>query len=324
MFFINYQQIGGFFTSLSVNRLERFQILASAHTLPYPGFIFLGIALIFFAVFFYRSKKIFILAFFMLAIWAILLLLQGDRRFLIYSLLIVFVEWALFFGDDFIKRFGLKKIIFGLIIAFCSYLIFSFFSQVRFLIQLLITKKWTMHESLIWISEHISLDWFMPGKTEFGGLYLSLLYSIKNKSDLLFGSSYVFSIPSILPRSLYPGIKPLTIADTFALKIYNEFYYFKDLMKGWGYSPVAEAFNNFGPFGVFVVFSFFGFIFEAIGRLRYKGFWSSLMYFMLVAELINFNRTSFASVVQEAVYFVVPVFALYVLYILFHEINGNS
>jgi len=324
MFFMTYEQIGGFFAILSVSRLEVFQILASAHTLPYSGFIFLGIAICFLASFSRKSRKFFILSLFMLAVWSILLLLQGDRRLLIYSLLIVFVEWSLFFGDTIIKHLGTKKLILGLFIAFCFYVILAFFSQIRFIIPLLITKELSIQESLVWISEHISLDWFMPVGAEFGGPYLSLLYSIKNKSDLLLGSSYAFSIPNILPRSLYPGPKPSGIEGNFATLIHNEFYYFTDFITGWGYSPVAEAFNNFGTLGVFIVFAMLGLLLEFFGNLRYRSFWPMLVYLMWVPELFNLNRISFASVVQEFVFMVTPVLILYVLYMLFHNVKSNT
>jgi oligosaccharide repeat unit polymerase len=324
MFFMTYEQVGGFFTILSISRLKAFQILASAHILPYSGFIFLGIAICFLAVFFYKSKKLFILSIFMLAVWSILLLLQGDRRFFVYSLLIAFVGWSLLFGDRIIKNLGIKKVVLGLFIAICFYIILAFFSQVRFMIPLLINKELSLKESLIWISEHISLDWFMPVRAEFGGPYLSLLYSIKNKSDLLLGSSYAFSIPNILPRSLYPGPKPPGIGGNFDKLIHNKFYSYTDFITGWGYSPVAEAFNNFGTLGVFIVFTMLGLLLEFLGNLRYRSFWLMLVYLMWVPELFNLNRISFASVVQEFVFMVLPVLILYILYMLFRNVKIDT
>jgi hypothetical protein len=314
MLLISYTGVGGFFGSLSIDRLQRLNILMSAHTLPYPGFIFVGLAISFYVYFTNKRFSVLLFSLVFLAIWALLLLLQGDRRLLMYSLLIVVAMWGIAEGDAKIKKFSIQRIFVFLLIVFIGYLAFSFFSGVRFLIPLLISKKWTLSDSLIWIKDHISMDWFMPGKTEFGAPYLSLLYYIENKGDRLLGSSYAFSIPYLLPRSLYPGVKPTFLADNFAIRIHDEFFSFKDVIKGWGYSPVAEAFQNFGALGPLLVFTVLGFIFESFSKLRYSGFWGQLVFLVALPELLNFNRMCFTPVFQEFVYFLVPVILLFLIY----------
>jgi hypothetical protein len=53
MLFLSYSSVGGFFGSLSIDRLQRFNTLTSAHTLPYPGFIFVSLAI----YFMFHSKR---------------------------------------------------------------------------------------------------------------------------------------------------------------------------------------------------------------------------------------------------------------------------
>jgi len=317
MLFLSYSSVGGFFGSLSIDRLQRGNILMSAHTLPYPGFIFVSLSILFYVSFKKKKFSLLLFSLLLLSFWSILLLLQGDRRFVIYSLLIVFAVWGTVEGDKIVKKFSTRKIVIFIFVIFIGYITFSFFSGIRFLIPLLISKKWTWSYSLTWIKEHISIDWFMPGKTEFGAPYLSLLYYIENKADRLLGSSYAFSVPYLLPRSLYPGVKPTFLADNFAIRIHDEFFSFKDAIKGWGYSPVAEAFQNFGTLGPFLVFAVFGFFVESLSKLRNGGFWGQLVFLIALPELLNFNRMCFTPVFQEFVYFLVPVILLFLVYEVF-------
>lgn len=314
MLFVSYTGVGGFFGSLSINRLQRLNILMYVHTLPYPGFIFVGLAVSFYVFFKTRRIPVLLLFLALFGFWVLLMLLQGDRRFLIYSIFIIVVMWGVLKGDSIVKRFSLQRMFVFLLIIFIGYLAFSFFSSVRFLIPLLVSKEWTWSDSIVWIKEHIILDWFMPGKTEFGAPYFSLLYYLENKSDCLFGSSYAFSIPYLLPRSLYPGVKPTFLADSFAIRIHDEFFSFKDVIKGWGYSPIAEAFQNFRFIGPFFIFSIWGGLLEAFNKLRYRGFWNLLIYLSFVPELLNFNRMCFAPVFQEFVYLLMPVLLLFIIY----------
>ena len=317
MLFLSYSSVGGFFGSLSIDRLQRLNTLANASTLPYPGFIFVSLAILFYVSFKKKKFSLLLFSLFLLSFWAVLLLLQGDRRFLIYSILIVSALWGMVEGDKIVKKFSTRKIVIFIFVIFIGYITFSFFSGIRFLIPLLISKKWTWSYSLTWIKEHISIDWFMPGKTEFGAPYLSLLYYIENKADRLLGSSYAFSVPYLLPRSLYPGVKPTFLADNFAIRIHDEFFSFKDAIKGWGYSPVAEAFQNFGTLGPFLVFTVFGFFVESLSKLRNGSFWGQLVFLIALPELLNFNRMCFTPVFQEFVYFLVPVILLFLVYEVF-------
>ncbi|MGC8979533.1 O-antigen polymerase [Caldisericum sp.] len=314
MFFYSYSGISGFLNSLSLSRLTRFAILASESSLPYSGFVFTSLALLFYVSFKNKSGSIIILSFVFLLFWAILLLLQGDRRFLIYSILIIVVIWGMIYGDEMVKKFSFGRIILLFILALIGYVGFSFFEKVRFLIPIIITKFWTWSESIAWIKSHISIDWFMPARSEFGAPYFSLLYFVQNKADLLLGSSYLFAIPYLLPRSLYPGVKPTFLADAFSIRIHDEFFSSLSVIKGWGYSPVAEAYQNFGVIGPFLVFFLFGFFITKLSMLKEKGFWGKLFFALIIPELLNFNRMCFAPVFQEAIFILLPAVILYLIF----------
>ncbi|MGB9833293.1 MAG: O-antigen polysaccharide polymerase Wzy, partial [Caldisericum exile] len=153
-----------------------------------------------------------------------------------------------------------------------------------------------------------------PARSEFGAPYFSLLYFVQNKADLLLGSSYLFAIPYLLPRSLYPGVKPPFLADAFSIRIHDEFFSSLSAIKGWGYSPVAEAYQNFGVIGPFLVFFLFGFFITKLSMLKEKGFWGKLFFALIIPELLNFNRMCFAPVFQEAIFILLPAVILYLIF----------
>src|SRR5437763_6790164 len=84
---------GGYLNSLAMDRVHRLQVLAekSSPSLPYLSFILVGFALATLGAYVSGSKLQKAVIVIMLAIWCVLLLLEGNRRELLYAILDVLV-----------------------------------------------------------------------------------------------------------------------------------------------------------------------------------------------------------------------------------------
>ncbi|MGI6285992.1 O-antigen polysaccharide polymerase Wzy [Neomoorella humiferrea] len=316
LFFADFQRVGGFFYAISLSRGLRMSLLSQTRgNLPYQPFVMSGIAFAWLGYFLRPLRIKRIIAFSMLAIWLILMLIQGDRRMLTYSLIIIF---GLYCSIKNVSKIKLNSK--GLFIMVIIYLSFMSFAQLRWLFTPLIRGEISIQQALSWISSNASVEWILPGINEFGGPYFTLLYSIEKSSNPLYGSSYLSAIPNLLPRSLYPGEKPPTIAQDFALHIYELYTPSRESVIGWGYSPVAEAFNNFGIMGTPIVFIVITFIWALVGQMQRYGTLGLLSFSLLLPQTLNMNRIDFSSSFMEAVY---SIFVGLIGYIMCMILKGN-
>jgi len=319
LFFLNYQRIGGFFYALSLSRGVRMALLSQTRgNLPYVGFVFSGIALMCYSYLIRKNtakKCIFYLSMF---VWLVLMFLEGDRRFTVYSLIIILGIAGTFYS----KRIKLNFRFICLILLI--YLLFIFIAQTRWLFPLLISNQMSLNGAIKWIIENISFEWLLPAKNEFAGPYFTLLYSLEYSQEKLYGISYLNSLINWLPRSLYPGEKPPTIAQQFAYLIYELYTPGRESVVGWGYSPVAEALNNFGFIGVLVIFLILGVSLGCIEKIRRRGLMGLMIYSMFLPEVLNLNRINFSSVFGEIVFNVGTIVAVLLFYILLKSINEES
>jgi oligosaccharide repeat unit polymerase len=307
LLFINYQRIGGFSYALSLSRGVRMDLLSQTRgNLPYESFAFSGLALMYYSYFTQKNcvKYVPHVAIF---IWFILMFTQGDRRFIIYSLMII-----LGIAESFYRK-QIKLNMRFLFTIFSIYILFAFIANVRWIFPFLLRDQMSLKDAMNWIVEHISFEWILPAKNEFAGPYFTLLYSLKYPQEKMYGISYLSSLIHWLPRSLYPGEKPLTIAQGFALQIYKQFTPGRESVIGWGYSPVAEAFNNFGSLGVLFIFLILGFMLGHLEKIRRKGSAGLVIYAIFLPEVINLNRINFSSVVGELVFNIGALVAVLIL-----------
>jgi len=309
MCFLNYQRIGGFMYALSLPRGVRLELLSETpHNLPYAPLVFVGLAWIWLD---YARKRLQgFWAWGLLGLWGMIVLIQGGRRFLVYAVLIAFATYAA-------VRYPKVKIKLKFVVALIAILMFSFFfAHIRWLIPDTMFGRISVGEAIERIKENVSLAWFLPGTNEFAGPYFTLLYSIAYpwpKDAPLFGKSYLQAIPNLLPRSLYPGHKPPPLGDALAIFIHQTYMPWRESAIGWGYSPVAEAFNNFKLWGIPLVFFTIGLLWEWVARFRYKNWVGILLYALLIPQTINLNRTTMAWSFQEAVYFAGVLFFVLVV-----------
>ncbi|ADI28216.1 O-antigen polymerase [Geobacillus sp. C56-T3] len=314
LLFFDYNRIGGFFYALKLDRGVRMDLLSQSRgNLPYSSFIFTGLALIAFSLrrLSIKSFKSIILMV-LLAAWCTLLIIQGDRRFLLYSFLIFFTIY--FYG----KKINIKRVLFSLILL---YVLFSVFQQVRYMIPLILNSEASISDLVNKVRKDFNIEWLLPVSNEAAGPYFTLLWHLKFGFSTLYGYSYVMSIPNILPRSLYPGEKPLTIAQDFANYIHDVYYPFRSSIIGWGFSPIAEAYVNFGVAGVFIVFLLLSLLFRKISEIKHRanGYWIMIVG-SLMPQAFNLNRINFSSVVQESV---INLFILFFSVFFIHIVLNN-
>jgi oligosaccharide repeat unit polymerase len=299
LYYLQFQQMGGYFVALATQRGERFELAGdpSALSYPYLAFVIPGIACMCYGA--ESSKKLAqrVICYGLVGFWCIVVLLQGDRRLLLQaSLTVVGVLTVL--RPNFL-RLRLRT---WLLIAL-AYLAFSVYGYARALITNVAGGLQSPSEAIQELNNNWTSDWIMPEHTEFAGPYLSLLSAVSVHTEHIYGSSYYDSILTVLPRFLYPGVKPQVLSEGFAAQVHRG----NGAVTGWGYNPVAEAYVNFGAIGVALIFVLWALFFLAVGTLRSYGVSGMLVSAALLSEAITANRIDFRNVYWETTYFVAGV-----------------
>jgi len=119
----------------------------------------------------------------------------------------------------------------------------------------------------------------------------------ENGADFRYGSSYLDAFPYLFPRSIYDrfGLKKSgTIADNFGEKVRLEVG--RERKMGFGMSPLAESFANFGFYGpIFFALVMVSFIHLIIYMLHSRSPLVVLWACMQTPALFIINRAAFAS-----------------------------
>jgi hypothetical protein len=166
---------------------------------------------------------------------------------------------------------------------------------------LFISQGMTVGEVVDLAAEHASPTWILPEHTEFGQPYVSILDLSRKEQELKWGSSYLTSLPAVLPRALYPGKKAIAPSELLASSLHSGL----GAPMGWGYTPVAEAYSNFGLPGTFFILCGWSIFFVWLARVRYRGMGGVVIAAILVQEAVNANRIDFRSVYAEGIFCVV-------------------
>lgn len=310
LLFMDFRRIGGFFHALTLDRGIRLNLLSNLRgNLPYTPFVYAGLALLTYSQ---RTLRLISvqsgLLLVCLTTWVVLMLAQGDRRLLFYSILVFL---TVYLNNKTINSRRMLKYLVPL------YILSALFQQTRFLIPLILNLKFSLSDAVNLVTGKFSAEWLLPGSTEFGGPYFSLLWYLQNDFEYLYGYTYLMSVPNILPRSLYPGEKPLTTSQAFANHIHDLYDPHRQSVMGWGFSPVAESYINFGFIGIFFVFITFALLFKVIAKFKSNNRYGILIVAILVPQAFNLNRINFSSVIQEcSLNLVVIVFAIIIVRIM--------
>lgn len=307
LYFIDYGRGGGYIALLSVTRVERGIKLSDIRGgLPYLSFVYVGVAFLAYSFSEAQRKVHKVVLFSCVCIWLLLTLAMGDRRPGVATLLIVFgVVTAM-------RRSKLKLTIPRVAAIILLYVVVVGFGSMRFVVFARASGLMTSSEASNWILDNASLDWISPAKSEFAGPYITLADAVDRGRGFSLGESYLAGIPQVLPRSVYPGEKPEAINDEFASEMAARGGL--QVVSGWGYSPVAEAYLNFRSAGVLPVF-FFGAIFCACvfsSRLVHPA--SNLVSALMLPVMLDANRTDWSNLLQGTV-FTLVVFCIALLFV---------
>ena len=120
----------------------------------------------------------------------------------------------------------------------------------------------------------------------------TLAYIIDDKWDLRYGYTYfVLPFQIAVPRYIYPN-KPEDLGKEFVNKTFGEG------SQGYAYTPVTEAYLNFGILGPLFVFVLFSLAFSLlIRKLNLSSI--SFVYFLLYSFVFDFCRGTFATVIYQ-------------------------
>lgn len=120
----------------------------------------------------------------------------------------------------------------------------------------------------------------------------TLAYVIDDKWDLRYGYTYfVLPFQIAVPRYLYPN-KPDDLGKEFVNKTFGEG------SQGYAYTPVTEAYLNFGVLGPLFVFVLFSLFLSQFVR-RFTEYGISFVYFISYSFVFDFCRGTFATVIYQ-------------------------
>jgi hypothetical protein len=233
--------------------------------------------------------------------WTVILTAQGDRRPLMYMLLGFFVINE---TVQLVRTSG-KRILLFLVVLYCFS---ALMSSVRSVFPFLADGSMRLSEAVVWATDHVTADDLLPEQGEFAGPYIAVLYEMQSWGGYHYGLTYAEAIPNVLPRSLYPGEKPATLNESLASNIGSADA--NGSISGWGYSPVAEAYINFGLAGIPLVFAAFSLAFGMMSRLRSLGPFGLVLCAAITPEMLNLNRINMSHAFQEAVFASAAAFVL--------------
>lgn len=130
-------------------------------------------------------------------------------------------------------------------------------------------------------------------------------YTMLASPDLKFGYTYtILPIQVAIPRAIYPN-KPPTLGTEFITKIINT-------TQGYAYTPVTEAYINFGYIGPFIVFYLLAlFLNYLVRKTRTKGV--SFVYMIIFASSFDFCRSEFSSVAYSFFFIFVTYYVIQIL-----------
>lgn len=226
--------------------------------------------------------------------WVSINLLRGERR-----LFLIFFVLNLIIYHIRINKISRKKIILSIIPLYGILIFLGFYRHYNHL---------PIEQSYKHISEEITLDKFiLSSNDEFNFPSQSFFYIYGyEKNEYKFGKTYVDAFLINMPRVIVKQ-KPVRPANEY-MKNYHYYSFIKG--RGYAYSPVTEAFQNFGIYGIPIVFFSTGLLLSIFGKYASRNPTLSFMYLFLCVELINFIRIDFAIVVSEIVYCFIPIFLI--------------
>lgn len=294
MYLVQYIQVGGYWAALAINRTKRFEVMTEAISLPYFSFVLVGLVMMM-ASGSRRRQRVLTIA--LTTVWCLMVVVQGDRRLLLQTVFAV-VSAATFLRAK-STRIRMKHVLLVVI----AYIALAIAGQLREKIPALVSGSSSSQKELIPGKSDSLLDSAKPENSELAGPFLSVLYNAQTVKEHSLGSTYIDTALSILPRVMYRP-KPTPPSAELAEAMHRGGFNFA--VSGWGYSPIAEAFLNFGILGVCFIPALWMAGFIVISHLRQYS-WGMVAAAVLAPESINANRIDFRTVYLESFYCLVAV-----------------
>ena len=301
LYMVQYWQVGGYMQSIAMDRGQRFEMLNGTLSMPYEGFVISGLSLMMYASIGVARARL-ILSSAACLTWLGLVLLQGDRRLALQMIMALGVV----IGTLRPKVTKLRPV--ALVAIGGAYMVAAMFGEYRELIYDVAAGRSTLNQAQVVAGNQESVA-SKPEESELGAPYISLLYYSTGLEPLRWGLSYVTSIPAVVPKALYPGTKTPAISTDLG----NALYQGVGPVYGWGFSPVAEGYANFGLPGAFGAMVLWTMFFGWLGSNRYRSVAGMLICANLLQETVNANRIDFRYVYLESVYCVGAALAAVVM-----------
>jgi hypothetical protein len=285
---VEYLEVGGYWAALAIERTRRFEVMAEKLSLPYFAFVLVGLVMAAAASDTTRKRVATIV---MSGLWCVMVMVQGDRRLLLQAVVAVLAAWM------FVAARSIRMRTKHLVLAISAYIVLAVAGQLREQIPRIVSDPDARHTVVDSDKNSSLLESVKPGNSELGAPFLSVLYNAEHVREHALGASYFYTLVAIFPRFIYPT-KPPSPATEMANDLHRgRFLGFA--AAGWGYSPVAEAFLNFGMPGVCIISSLWMGAFIGLSRLR-NYTWGLVLAAVLAPETINANRIDFRTVYLEA------------------------
>lgn len=307
-YYLNMTALGGILAFYALDRGQRYSNLAGEITYPATACFTVGCILLFYATLTRRNRFGIVCAVVAIASWSLAMILEGDRRTLVGFAISCIALYACVRGQRIMPTVR--------VMAACSmaFIALMAFGTIRARIPSFFATNASFSEVALGSSEQATdLQYLFPEHNELGGPYLSVLYSVSHDADPIYGRSYVDSMIRLVPRFLYPGQRPELLSTRFSEEMHGLYYGNLSAAQGWGYSFIAEAYDNFGTLGVVLGSAAWTAVFIALGTLPTRFRSAPFVFSILLPQALNCNRNDFSAVLIESFYNLVILFSAIVL-----------
>jgi oligosaccharide repeat unit polymerase len=142
---------------------------------------------------------------------------------------------------------------------------------------------------------HMDFQRVLRGGSNIAISFQTLAYNIAYDQTRYYGCTYVKAFLYMIPSFLLSSPKSLSLGHMFKEQAATVRDFAGDRIPGFGYSPVAEAYVNFGFIGIPLMFFLFGLIFRGTQRCLSgrSSIFRAFIGVVLCTRVLTFFRTSF-------------------------------
>lgn len=306
--YLNYARLGDWVAIMSEyshRSIRNAKLTSMMGNLPFTHFMYIGYSFILTSLLFKGNSviKSTILSLLLVSPLLFFYIAEGERTAILKYI------FSSFFIISFIKYKGyitLRKK--HIVILALLFIIMSLLGSIRGASNRAIaTGDFSDFNVIINKVNNDGISTFMP--SEFTNVNFTLNRTVNDivngKQELLYGSSYMQSIPYLFPRSVYKvfGLtKEPTIADKFGEMITKENN--SDIKQGFGMSAIAEAFANFHIAGMLIFPILLISILNLWSYIAYSSSKVFTLFLMLILTplFVFIHRSSFASTFSFVAY----------------------